>query len=167
MTNRSLITVILLLFCASCEISSYGFESRKNLDKSIKIFYKDEDVTTDINLITKVSKYKNRYCGVMISQLLSNQDTKEMELFYNDKKSGIYPDTIADVIYFWDRKNWNSQGFREEKICVDFGDVYVDLNSTKVVTKKIPKRHEFDIKKACTLVSPNSDAAKDCVKLGY
>ena len=58
----------------------------------------------------------------MISQLSSDQPTKELRLVYNDKESGIYPDTIVDVVNFWDRKNWDSKGSRKEKICVGFKD---------------------------------------------
>ena len=118
MINKSLITTILLL-CAGCTFLFYR-TNRENLDIPIHLSYSNKNITIDLHLNSRDIKYRYYYCGTMISELLSDQPTKELILVYSDKESGIYPDTIVDVVNFWDRGNWDSKGFRQEKICIGF-----------------------------------------------
>jgi len=133
MTNK--LIIFLLLLTANCGALFQGFESREKLGSPINVSYSSENIFAEISLTTKINKYKNYYCGVMKSQLLSKKDHTELRLSYKDKELEIYPDTIVDVIEFWSRKNWDFNGFRSEKVCVWLNDESIDWKTVKIIEK--------------------------------
>jgi hypothetical protein len=166
MIKNILIISLLLFLSCSCNL-------RRSMTEPAILSYKSSNIEADFVFKdrAKIKKeswekgdYRYFYYGTMTSKLTSMKKLKQLLLVYNGEESEVYMDTIASV-NFWNESWWDKTGSRQNEIYVSFDEPNVDWSVVKISEKEVPKK--ASIEKVCKLVSPESQAAKDCAKMGY